>query len=144
MDHPSTEAPQTQIYFTNHGPGAFLEVRPRTVVRGEWASRSIVNRTTAARALGIVESLILAGPGLVPVFVYKRGGAKSRNRAEHSDHSIQLSNRSGRLDGLYHYQRDVNTPNEGKCLVEFFSRPPSAGYWLQFRRICMKPGLEYL
>jgi len=38
-----TEAPQTQIYFTNHGPGAFLEVRLRTVVRGEWVSRSIVD-----------------------------------------------------------------------------------------------------
>ena len=41
---------------------------------------------------------------------------------------IGLSNRSGGLDRLYHYRRDVNTPNEGKCLVEFFSRPPSAGY----------------
>ena len=58
----------------------------------------------------------------------KRGVAKSRNRAELTDHLIMLSNCSGGLDGLYHYQRDVNTPNEGKCLVEFFSRPPSAGY----------------
>jgi len=38
-----------------------------------------------------------------------------------------LSNCSGDLDGLYHCQRDVNTPNEGKCLVEFFSRPPERG-----------------
>jgi len=29
-------------------------------------------------------------------------------------------------------------------LIEFFSRPPSAGYRLQFRRICMKTGPEYL
>merc|ERR1711865_1178089 len=55
-----------------------------------------------------------------------------------------LSNRVGGLDGLYHYRREGNTPNKGKCLVEFFSRPPSAGYWLQFRRICMKPRPEYL
>ena len=57
---------------------------------------------------------------------------------------MMLSNRSGGLDGLYHYQKDVNTPNEGKCLVEFCSRPPSAGNRLQFRRIRMKPGPEYL
>ena len=63
MDRPRTEAPQTQIYFITHGSGAFLEVRLRTVVRGERASRSIVNRTTAARSIGVVESLILAGPG---------------------------------------------------------------------------------
>ena len=41
---------------------------------------------------------------------------------------------------LYHYQRDVNTSNEGKCLVEFFFHPPSARYRLQFHRICMKTG----
>ena len=69
MDRPSTEAPQTQIYFITHGSGAFLEVRLRTVVRGERASRSIVNRTTAARSIGVVESLILAGPGSGPVFM---------------------------------------------------------------------------
>ena len=69
MDHPSTEAPQTQIYFITHGSGAFLEVRLRTVVRGERASGSIVNRKTAAPFIGVVESLILAGLGLVPVFV---------------------------------------------------------------------------
>ena len=73
MDHPSTEAPQTQIYFITHGSGAFLEVRLRTVVRGERASRSIVNRTTAARFLGVVESLILTGPGSGPVFVQTWG-----------------------------------------------------------------------
>ena len=74
----------------------------------------------------------------------KRGGAESANRADHTDHFIGLSDRSGRLYGLYHCQRDVNTPNEGKCLVEFFSRPPSASYRPQFHRICMKTGPEYL
>ena len=69
MDHLTTEAPQTQIYFIIHGSGAFPALRLRTVVRGDWASRSIVNRTTAARSLGVVVSLILAGPGLVPVLV---------------------------------------------------------------------------
>jgi len=68
MDHPSTEAPQTQIYFITHGSGAFPVLRLRTVVRGERASRSIVNSTTVTRFLGVVESLILAGLGLVPTF----------------------------------------------------------------------------
>jgi len=66
------------------------------------------------------------------------------NRAELMEHITHLSNRSGGLDGLYHCGREVNTPNEGKCLVEFFSRPPSASYRLQFRRICMKTEPEYL
>ena len=144
MDHLSTEAPETQIYFITHGSGAFPVLRLRTVNPGERGSPSIVNRTTAARSLGVVESLILAGPGLVPVFVYKRGGAELPNRADHTDHLTWLSNRSGGLDGRYHYQRGVNTPNEGKCLVEFLSRPPSAGYRPQFCRICMKTGPEYL
>ena len=69
MDRPITKAPQTQIYFITQVSGAFLEVRLRTVVRGELASRSIVNRTTAAWSLGVVASLILAGPGSVPVFI---------------------------------------------------------------------------
>ena len=42
-----TEAPETQIYFINHRSGAVPVLRLRTVVRGERASRSIVNRTTA-------------------------------------------------------------------------------------------------
>ena len=93
MDHPSTEAPQTQIYFITHGSGAFLEVRLRTVVRGERASRSIVNRTTAAPFIGVVESLILVGLVLVPVFVYKRGVAKSGSRAEHTEQVTQCGSR---------------------------------------------------
>ena len=69
MDLPRTEAPQTRIYFTTHRSGAFPVPRLRTVVRGEQASRSIVNRTTAAPSLGVVESLILVGLVLVSVFV---------------------------------------------------------------------------
>ena len=61
MARPVTEAPETQIYFTNHGSGAFPVLRLRTVVRGERVSRSIVNRTTAFWLIGIVASLILAG-----------------------------------------------------------------------------------
>ena len=44
---PGTEAPETRIYSTTHGSGAFPVLRLGTVVRGERASRSIVNRTTA-------------------------------------------------------------------------------------------------
>jgi len=73
MDRPTTEASQMQIYFIKHGSGAFLEVRLRTVVRGERASRSTVNRTTAARSFGVVASLILAGSGFVTVFVQTQG-----------------------------------------------------------------------
>ena len=60
MDRPRTEAPQTRIYFTTHGSGANSVPRVRTVVRGERASRSIVNRTTALWSIWIVASLILA------------------------------------------------------------------------------------
>ena len=82
MDCPRTEAPQTQIYFITHGSGAFLEVRLRTVVRGERASRSIVNRTTAARSLGVVETLILAGQGSGPVFVQTWGREVAKPRGD--------------------------------------------------------------
>ena len=47
LARPTPEAPETQIYCTNHRSGAFPWLRLRTVVRGERASRSIVNRTTA-------------------------------------------------------------------------------------------------
>ena len=60
MDRPVTEAPQTQIYFINHWSGAKSVPRVRTVVRGERASGSIVNRTTALWSIWIVSSLILA------------------------------------------------------------------------------------
>ena len=60
---PTTKAPETQIHFINHWSGAFLVLRQRTVVRGERASRSIVNRTTALWSIWMVASLILAGLG---------------------------------------------------------------------------------
>jgi len=63
MARPTIKAPETQIYFTNHRYGAFLVPRVRTVVRGERASQSIVNRTTVLRSIWIVASLILAGLG---------------------------------------------------------------------------------
>ena len=68
-----TETPKTQIYFIKHGSGAFLVLRLRTVVRGERASRSIVNRTTALWSIWVVASLILAGLGFTPVFNKTRG-----------------------------------------------------------------------
>ena len=63
MARPTTEAPETQIYSTTHRSGAFLVLRLRTVVRGERASRSIVNSLTALWSIGVVSSLTLAGLG---------------------------------------------------------------------------------
>ena len=68
LARPVTEAPETQIYFITHGSGANSVPRLRTVVRGERASRSIVNRTTAFWSIWMVASLILAGLGLEPFF----------------------------------------------------------------------------
>ena len=67
LARPVTEAPETQIYFTTHRSGAFPGLRLRTVVRGERASRSIVNRTTALWSIWMVASLILAGFSLMPL-----------------------------------------------------------------------------
>ena len=61
LARPVTKAPETQIYSTTHGSGANSVPRVRTVVRGERASRSIVNRTTALWSIWVVASLILAG-----------------------------------------------------------------------------------
>ena len=68
LARPTTKAPETQIYFITHGSGANSVPRVRTVVRGERASRSIVNRTTALRSIWVVTSLILAGLGFGPIF----------------------------------------------------------------------------
>ena len=68
MARPVTEAPKTQIYFTTHRSGANSVPRVRTVARGERASRSIVNRTTAFWSIWVVASLILAYLALGPVF----------------------------------------------------------------------------
>ena len=48
------------------------------------------------------------------------------------------------LDGLYRQQTKGNEHKLGSCLVEFFSRPPSAGRRLRFRPTCMKTGLELI
>jgi len=69
MAHPTTEAPETQIYFITHRSGANSVLRLRTVVRGERASRSIVNRTTALWSIWVVASLILADLGSEHVYV---------------------------------------------------------------------------
>ena len=76
----TTKAPETRIYFITHGSGAFPVPRVRTVVRGERASRSIVNRTTALWSIWMVASPILAGSGLWTIFIQKhcRGFVVSR------------------------------------------------------------------
>ena len=63
LARPATEAPEKQFYFTTHRSGAFPVLRLRTVVRGERASRAIVNRTTALWSIWIVSSLIPADLG---------------------------------------------------------------------------------
>ena len=80
MARPATEAPETQFYFITHGSGAFPVLRVRTVVRGERASRSIVNRTTALWSIWMVASLILAGAGseLLYAIAHGRGFVVSR------------------------------------------------------------------
>ena len=69
LDRPTTKPPGTQIYFITHRSGANSVPRVRIVVRGERASRSIVNRTTGFWSIRIVASLILAGLGFAAVFV---------------------------------------------------------------------------
>ena len=73
LARPTTKAPETQIYFINHRSGANSVPRVRTVVRGERASRSIVNRTTALWSIWVVSSLILAGLGSDAAFVKSWG-----------------------------------------------------------------------
>ena len=80
LARPITEAPQMQIYFINHGSGANSVPRVRTVVRGERASRSIVNRTAALWSIWIVASLILAGLGSGPIFEQIRGREVDESR----------------------------------------------------------------
>ena len=63
------EAPPAQIYNTIHRPGAVPVLRLRAVVRGERASRSIVNTTTPLWSTIIMASRTLANLGSVPVLV---------------------------------------------------------------------------
>ena len=82
----TTKAPETRIYFITHGSGAFPVPRVRTVVRGERASRSIVNRTTALWSIWMVSSLILAGPGLGAFFMKTRGREVAVSRGSNGVH----------------------------------------------------------
>ena len=143
MARPTIEAPKTQIYLTNHRSGAFLVLRLRTVVRGERASRSIVNRTTALWSIWMVSSLIFAGPGLVAFYVQTWGREDDESRRSNGPPNIAHSRRGG-SDGIYRHQMNKNEHKRESCLVEFFSRPPSAGRRLRFRRTCMKTGLELI
>ena len=83
LAHPTTEAPETQIYFITHGSGAFPVPRVRAVVREERASRSIVNRTTALWSIWMVASLILAGVGFGFVFIKTRGTKVAESRGSY-------------------------------------------------------------
>ena len=85
LARPASEAPETQIYFITHRSGANPVPRVRTVVRGERASRSIVNRTTALWSIWVVASLILADP-VIRLFSPKRGVADSSFRAAPTGH----------------------------------------------------------
>ena len=80
LARPATKAPETQIYFITYRSGANSVPRVRTVVRGERASRSIVNRTTALWSIWMVASLILAvlGIGLFFEETWDRGDDESR------------------------------------------------------------------
>ena len=101
MAHLVTEAPETQIYFITHGSGAFPVPRVRTVVRGERASRSIVNRTTALWSIWVVASLIVAGLGSGLVYT-ETWGARIRRFAALMEHRTYLDLCPSGLDGLYH------------------------------------------
>ena len=143
MAPPRTKAPETQIYCTNHRSGAFLVLRQRTVVRGERASRSIVNRTTALWSIWMVSSLILAGLENLPIFEQTRGTEVVESRSSRG--ALNRAHcRPGGLDGLYHQQTEGNEHKRESCLVEFFCRPPSARRRRRFRLICMKTGLELI
>ena len=83
LARPTPEAPETQIYFINHRSGANSVPRVRTVVRGERASRSIVNRTTALWSIWMVSSLILAGSGIEPFFEQTRGRGDADSRGSY-------------------------------------------------------------
>ena len=99
IDRPRTEAPKTQIHFTTHRSGAFLVLRQRTVVRGERASRSIVNRTTALWSIWMVSSLILAGLVYFVVFVQTRGTEVAESRGSYGSPHVADSPTTARTNG---------------------------------------------
>ena len=88
LARPTTEAPETQIYFTTHRSGAVPVLRQRTVVRGERASRSIVNKTTALWSIWIVASLILAGLGSKAPFAKSHGREISVSRGSNRPSNV--------------------------------------------------------
>ena len=65
-------------------------------------------------------------------------------RAALTGHLIYVDLCPSGLNGLYPQQTKGNEHKRESCLVEFFSRPPSAGRRLRFRRMCMKTGLELI
>ena len=75
--------------------------RVRTVVRGERASRSIVNRTTALWSIWVVASLILSGLGFVVVYVKTQGREFAVSRGSNGVHD-RAGRCPGDLNGLYH------------------------------------------
>ena len=102
LARPVTEAPETQIYFINDRSGAFRVLRLRTVVRGERASRSIVNRTTALRSIWMVSSLILA-------VSHERGVAKSSFREALTEPLIGLTvAEANRTDSTTNKRKETN------------------------------------
>ena len=73
LARPIKKAPETRIYFITHRSGAFLVLRLRTVVRGERASRSIVNRTTVFWSIWMAVPRVLAGLGSELLYAIARG-----------------------------------------------------------------------
>ena len=80
LAHPTTEAPETQIYFITHGSGAFPVPRVRTVARGERASQSIVFSLTVLWSIGVGSSLILADLGYELIFTKTWGSEVDESR----------------------------------------------------------------
>jgi hypothetical protein len=108
MACPRTKAPETQIYDINHRSGANSVPRVRTVVRGERASRSIVNRTTVLWSIWMVASLILAGSGSWSVW-HKYGVANSTNREALTEYMIALADvRAACMDSTPIKRKETN------------------------------------
>ena len=97
---PTTKAPETQIYFITHWSGAFLVLRLRTVVRGERASRLIVNRTTGFWSNWVVASLILSGVGYLVVYVETQRREVAVSRGFNGVHD-RAGRCPGGQDGIY-------------------------------------------
>ena len=108
MARPRTKAPETQIYFISHRSGAFPVLRLRTFVRGERASQSIVNRTTALWSIWMVASLILADSGFEPP-LYKLAVPKLPNPAARTDQEAGLSKfEAGWMDSTPTKRKETN------------------------------------